>query len=211
VIIEFLPPRDLLSIASSCKMLRDRLTMSMAVKGAMACGSQGQALLVNVSWCLRHRAIFMPSPLRLLRLAQGSLCEFCCDRPICTTYLGLNWCPRCQYAHATLSTSFLARNTPVSTSLLLDSHRVVLHKAEWISDPEISVFKFFAGFRVSGDLVGPTCTFKHMQIIRSCPAQCRNQFLANKINQVLDYDPTSTDDYRQFMEAYNAARSETPT
>jgi len=75
--MEYLGPRDLLRISSSCKVLRENITTSLVVKSAMIHGGHAKSTVSELYKLVQLMSIYVPSSLRLLRLVNGKRCEFC--------------------------------------------------------------------------------------------------------------------------------------
>mmetsp|Transcript_12065 Transcript_12065/g.17324 ORF Transcript_12065/g.17324 Transcript_12065/m.17324 type:complete len:572 (+) Transcript_12065:75-1790(+) len=76
-VMEFLPPRSLYNIALTCKSLREMVTTKMVVQSALIHGGHAKKTMEELYALMRNHSIHVPSPLRLLRLANGKRCEFC--------------------------------------------------------------------------------------------------------------------------------------
>jgi len=76
-VMEFLPPRSLYNIALTCKSLREMVTTKMVVQSALIHGGNPSKSMAELHSLMRNHSIHVPSPLRLLRLANGKRCEFC--------------------------------------------------------------------------------------------------------------------------------------
>ena len=76
-VMEFLPPRSLYNIALTCKSLRAMVTTKMVVQSALIHGGNAKRTMEELHALMSNHSIRIPSPLRLLRLANGKRCEFC--------------------------------------------------------------------------------------------------------------------------------------
>ncbi len=76
-VMEFLPPRSLYNIALTCKSLREMVTTKMVVQSALIHGGHAKKTMEELYNLMKMHSIHPPSPLRLLRLANGKRCEFC--------------------------------------------------------------------------------------------------------------------------------------
>lgn len=85
-IMSFLGPRELFNVAFSCKALMQHVTVPMVVKASV----EGKALnrMFRLNTLMSKKSIYVPSPLRLLRLANGKRCEFCNEAPTTKMYGG---------------------------------------------------------------------------------------------------------------------------
>jgi len=89
-VMEFLPPRSLYNIALTCKSLREMVTTKMVVHSALIHGGNAKKTMEELYNMMKNRSIHVPSPLRLLRLANGKRCEFCVNKSVNSLYNGLN-------------------------------------------------------------------------------------------------------------------------
>ena len=77
IVMAFLHPRDLLHTAFTCKSLRDMVSTSMVIKSALVHGGHAKSTMEVLFALTSKHAMHIPSPLRLLRLVNGKVCEFC--------------------------------------------------------------------------------------------------------------------------------------
>ncbi|KAL7541056.1 hypothetical protein ACHAWF_006847 [Thalassiosira exigua] len=77
VVLEFLHPRDLLHTAFASKALKERVTTRLVVQSALVHGGHAKKSMEELHALTSVRSIHVPSPLRLLRIANGKVCEFC--------------------------------------------------------------------------------------------------------------------------------------
>ena len=77
IVMAFLHPRDLLHTAFTCKSLRDMVSTSMVIKSALVHGGHAKSTMEVLFTLTSKHAMHIPSPLRLLRLVNGKVCEFC--------------------------------------------------------------------------------------------------------------------------------------
>lgn len=75
--MEYLSPRDLFNTAFTCKTLRDAVTTRMVLHSALAYGKYPKRSMIEIEKLMKNYSIHVPSPMRLLRLACGTLCEVC--------------------------------------------------------------------------------------------------------------------------------------
>ena len=76
-VMEMLPPRSLYNIALTCKSLRQMVTTKMVVSSALIHGGNAKKTMEELYALMSNHSMHIPSPLRLLRLANGKYCEFC--------------------------------------------------------------------------------------------------------------------------------------
>jgi hypothetical protein len=76
-VMEMLPPRSLYNIALTCKSLRQMVTTKMVVSSALIHGGNAKKTIEELYALMSNHSMHVPSPLRLLRLANGKYCEFC--------------------------------------------------------------------------------------------------------------------------------------
>jgi len=81
-VMEFLPPRSLYNIALTCKSLREMVTTKMVVQSALIHGGHAKKTMEELYKLMKNQSIYPPSPLRLLRLANGKTCEFCVKKSV---------------------------------------------------------------------------------------------------------------------------------
>jgi len=89
-VMEFLPPRSLYNVALTCKSLREMVTTKMVVQCALIHGGHAKKTMEELYNMMSTHSIHVPSPLRLLRLANGKRCEFCNNKSVNSLYSGLN-------------------------------------------------------------------------------------------------------------------------
>ena len=88
-VMEFLPPRSLYNVALTCKSLREMVTTKMVVQSALIHGGHAKKTMEELYNMMSNHSIHVPSPLRLLQLANGKRCEFC-EKSVNSLYSGLN-------------------------------------------------------------------------------------------------------------------------
>ena len=69
--------QDLLHTAFTCKSIRDMVSTRMVVKSALIHGGHAKKTMEELYALMSNHSIHVPSPLRLLRMANGKVCEFC--------------------------------------------------------------------------------------------------------------------------------------
>ncbi len=89
-VMEFLPPRSLYNVALTCKSLREMVTTKMVVQCALIHGGHAKKTMEEMYKMMSKHSIHVPSPLRLLQLANGKRCEFCNNKSVLSLYSGLN-------------------------------------------------------------------------------------------------------------------------
>lgn len=70
-------PRDLYNVGMLNKITMSAVTTKMVVECSMQKGGRAYKCMQRLHKLMSKRAIYPPSPLRLLRLANGKRCEFC--------------------------------------------------------------------------------------------------------------------------------------
>ena len=70
-------PKDLYRVSMLSKTSREAVTVEIVVRCAMMHGGKAYDTMKNIHYLMNKRAIYPPSPLRLLRLIFGKRCEFC--------------------------------------------------------------------------------------------------------------------------------------
>jgi hypothetical protein len=111
--MEFLHPRDLLHTAFTCKSLRDMVSTSMVIKSALVHGGHGKSTMEVVYSLTSVHAMHIPSPLRLLRLVNGKICEFCLNDKVnhARPGIGVFACWACVTSRTTRNNRPLIRGT----------------------------------------------------------------------------------------------------
>ena len=80
-VFSFLDSRTLFNVAFCSKAIRARVTHEAVVRSAVLSGGVATKTIQRMTFLLELRAIWVPSPLRLLRLVNGRSCErgdLCC-------------------------------------------------------------------------------------------------------------------------------------
>lgn len=113
IVMAFLHPRDLLHTAFTCKSLRDMVSTSMVIKSALVHGGHAKSTMEVVYALTSVYAMHIPSPLRLLRLVNGKVCEFCLNDKVnhARPGIGVFACWACVTSRTTRSKRQLIRGT----------------------------------------------------------------------------------------------------
>ena len=83
MLLQRLPPQQLLSLSQCNHMLSMLVKYSEVLRSVMFCGSNSSwTSLTSIMNLIRKGQIHFPSPLRLLRLCLGKCCEKCIYRSI---------------------------------------------------------------------------------------------------------------------------------
>ncbi len=77
LVFRFLAPRDLLNISQVNRNLRSSIRTREVVISGLFHGGNAAKSIRNMIPLLKNKAIYCPSPMRLLRLTCGKKCEFC--------------------------------------------------------------------------------------------------------------------------------------
>ena len=81
IIYSFLDCRELLNMACTSKLLIERLTYDHVIRSSMMHGGHAKTNVERLVSLAKDRRIHMPSPMRMLRVANGKRCEHCgCDK-----------------------------------------------------------------------------------------------------------------------------------
>ena len=75
-------PRQLYRLSMVNKLLRSCISVEMVVKSSLYHGGYAMKSVQNLAVLMLKKAIYPPSAMRLLRLANGKRCEFCLNAPI---------------------------------------------------------------------------------------------------------------------------------
>ena len=75
-VMEMLPPRSLYNTALTCKSLRQMVTTKMVVSSALIHGGNAKKTMEELYALMSNHSMHVPSPLRLLRLANGKIVNF---------------------------------------------------------------------------------------------------------------------------------------
>jgi hypothetical protein len=78
-------PRQLYNISMVNKLLRDCITQNMIIAASLYTGGYSMKSVINLAGLIKRKAIYVPSPMRLLRLVNGKRCEFCINEPVAPT------------------------------------------------------------------------------------------------------------------------------
>jgi hypothetical protein len=89
-VMEFICPRSLFNVALTCKSLLARVTTTMVVRSALIHGNNTKKTFEELYKLMKNHSIHPPSPLRLLRLANGRKCEFCLENSVWSLYQDMN-------------------------------------------------------------------------------------------------------------------------
>lgn len=159
VVFEFCSPRDLLTIASTSQELSRRVTYSHVLRSSLMRGGPFcKAFLETMFGLCRKGAIFVPSPMRLLRLLNTRRCEMqgCSTKTkSIETKLGLSLCSKCRSKSYTIFDNNETRNA-------LESMEIV-NKNRVASSKYGSFFSFFAmDYIQGGEREGPIITGQTM-------------------------------------------------
>lgn len=82
LVMEFLALKELFKMAFVCKGLMTKVSVRVVVRSAIMHGGNTRITMNDLYQLLKHHAIHMPSPLRLLRLVNGKKCEECLDAKV---------------------------------------------------------------------------------------------------------------------------------
>jgi hypothetical protein len=77
LVMDYLPPRELLSLTLCSKELVANLTVAKVVKSALTQGGLPAKTIRHLLPMYKNQSIYPDSPLRLLRLVNGRRCELC--------------------------------------------------------------------------------------------------------------------------------------
>lgn len=77
VVLSFVGPRSMLALSMTFKTLRNAITTELVVTSAMLHGGHAKKTVEEIFLLMSKQCIYAPSPLRLLRLVNGKLCERC--------------------------------------------------------------------------------------------------------------------------------------
>lgn len=97
IVMEYLGPMELFSMARTCKALHGKVTTKMVVRSAVMHGGGPKSTVEELYRLLTHDTIYTPSPWRLLRLVAGKRCEVCNENKVkhANQGLGTFLCFRC--------------------------------------------------------------------------------------------------------------------
>lgn len=79
-VMSFLNGAELLKLAFISKTLRQKMTISIVVYAGISSGGLSEQIIRLLHNLLQRGAIHVPSPLRLLKLINGKLCESCKEK-----------------------------------------------------------------------------------------------------------------------------------
>lgn len=76
-IMEYLAPADLLKFCFLSKEMQSFVSIAAVVRSALLSGGNAKKTVDELFSLIQNKSIYPPSPLRLLRLVNGKVCEFC--------------------------------------------------------------------------------------------------------------------------------------
>ncbi|GKY96588.1 hypothetical protein MPSEU_000618400 [Mayamaea pseudoterrestris] len=220
LVMQYVGHRELLTLALSCKTLRDKLTMTMVVKSAMVTGNKTQEeRLRGLELILPKCTLYAPSPLRLLQLVNAKRCEFC-NEPgnyYISLLHGLFCCEDCFEKRQAKALTVTWRgnrgrsrcNAAIWDKRLLctvDTTSVEMTTYPFNCLAVVWSVTFLQQQRRGGEAIGPICTRRHMHQILKLVKQYPAQPVSKIVDFVLGYDTTSSARYKEFMEARVAAQ-----
>lgn len=95
LVLQFLSPRQILALASCSSMIMQYVTYELVIRNTVLAGGAHPVFNLNAVFRgLGRQAIYIPSPMRLLRIMNGRRCERC-YRKTNTLRLGLFICSKC--------------------------------------------------------------------------------------------------------------------
>mmetsp|Transcript_31587 Transcript_31587/g.70721 ORF Transcript_31587/g.70721 Transcript_31587/m.70721 type:complete len:635 (-) Transcript_31587:3277-5181(-) len=77
IVMAFLSPRAMLNFSNTCKSLREIVTTRMVVDSALVHGGFARRSIEELQKFMVDKSLHVPSPLRLLRICNGKMCEIC--------------------------------------------------------------------------------------------------------------------------------------
>ena len=81
-VLEYLSPRDLLHLSVVNKSIRGVISndLRVIILVGMLNGGRSMKSLENLYYLMNTRSIYIPNPLRILRIINGRSCEFCVEK-----------------------------------------------------------------------------------------------------------------------------------
>lgn len=151
IVMAFLHPRDLLHTAFTCKSLRDMVSTSMVIKSALVHGGHAKSTMEVLYALTFVYAIHIPSPLRLLRLVNGKVCEFCLNGKVnhARPGIGVFACWACVTSRTTRSTTPVILPEGVDERPLIRGTLTKPWKLSWVryKKPATNLVKYNAIFK----------------------------------------------------------------
>lgn len=115
VVMSFVSPRQLLNLSQTCRPLHDAVTTELVVKSAMIYGGHAIKTMEELYPLFQKQSIYVPSPNRLLSLANGKRCEHCLISKVnhVRPNYGLFLCWHCLTTHFTRAWRRVVRTTEI--------------------------------------------------------------------------------------------------
>jgi len=197
LVMEFLAPRELYSLAFTCKGLLARVTTKLVLRSTIlntVYTSYRKLTLGNLAYCIDKQSIHVPSPCRLLRLVNGKRCELCNKNRVnhVRGNGGCFFCGKCQEVVSSYFSKHEFKSLPdhLQADERIGSYRV--GERPWEEQITAS----------DGERIGQLLTYKDIFAMSQSPdGKSVDEYLCN----VLDV-PSSADDCEKWMEEYKSAK-----
>jgi len=193
IVLEFLAPKELMSMAFTCKGLRSKISTRLVCRCALMHSDFAGRTIHELYILMKRKAIHVPSPLRLLRLINGKRCE-CCQREkvnfIRNQGFGVFFCWDCVKAStAKLNTATQRVQRNPRYAELLGHPRVLMEHFN-------GGRKYFCWSRqfvsCCGEICGPLVTYDDIQTTASAKTA---------VDDIVSHAPPESA-YEEFIEAY---------
>lgn len=169
-VCSFLDVRELLHLSMCSKFISEQIRYEHVVVSALMHGGHAKTSMQNLVRLLRntkpgqqqqlqHRKIYVPSPLRMLRLMNGKRCEQCGQARVSTVPedFGVFFCSKCRFN--SFYTKQVARNNN-TWSPFLEHPRV----AAAVQSARYCIFSH-TYYDAAGDACGPLLTMADLKVI----------------------------------------------
>jgi hypothetical protein len=196
VVMDFVGPRELYSLAFTCKKLLSRITTGRVVKSAMVHGGHAKLTIEELARLMKNQSIHPPSPLRLLRLVCGRQCEVCKRNRVnfVRPGYGVFFCWDCLVSRGTepWKTSWVRFRKNPKYEEIFEHERVVAV----LRGSKYYVWAKSSKYLLSEECIGPLVTFQSIENMAELPATTIDNYLN------LTLQAPTKDDYADFLEAY---------
>lgn len=195
VVMEYLAPRELFRLAFCSKELMNSVTTKMVVRSALLHGGHAKSTIQKIAPLMKTHSIFVPTPLRLLRLVNGKRCErldYCGRRVNHVRVFANFYCSECE-SQSIIETNKMPPDMNISDktkiTAVLNHPRMLLlpsgHLGQYVSVRKL-------GKTHTGEIYGPLICYENLY--------CNDVF--STIEQILVGAP-SPEQYADFIQAFD--------
>ena len=199
--MEFFSPRQLFRTAFACKGLRSVVTTRMVVRSSIMHGGHAKRTIEELYKLMSVGAMHIPSPLRLLRLVNGKICE-CCSRESvnfvrpCTGIFACWTCTTDRGLTKGWNTTWVRHRKNAEKYNAIFNHPRVAHNEYTYKNYMVT-----RPMKAAGERIGPIVTFDHVD--KMVAHQCG---LDDYINNTLNAPPLEK--YNEFSNAFASMKEE---